>query len=251
MLKPAVDHGQQSVRLGACITSLHSAQSHRRPSDAAGLAGSVTDGPPGATARDLLLNLPAVGDLLQALVDRHATPPATRCSITVRYRGLAVCLLSSDAEAAAMTERQLGSGRGAVPEALAAGSTVLTTDAGEAGTVTTTMAVPLAVGAGTGGVFAAYGQLVGGFTAAEQVLIRQVADQAAGALQVLARMADTLDLAGAAVDALTDRSTIDTAVGLLMARHQLTGAQAWAELCRVAARDGVEVEAAARVIVAG
>jgi hypothetical protein len=216
------------------------------PSRRPGLADNVSDQPSepaGIDAvRNLVLSLPAVTDLLQDLVDRHAAPTAVGCAIAVRYGQRAQCLVSSDEQAGELASAELGGDGGPVAQALATAGTVL-------GVAGTRLAIPLRLNGSLTGVFAAYSEDAGGFTAADQDLFEHAADQAAGVLAALASIAGILEAAGDPAAMLADRGLIDTAVGVLMARDELAAAQAWAALARIAAVKGVDLDVAARHIV--
>lgn len=84
------------------------------------------------------------------------------------------------------------------------------------------LSVPMLVQERAVGALNLYGRTVGAITAADRRRAQQFADQAAGAVALAARLAESEDTARHLTTALRSRSTIDQAIGALMAQARIS-----------------------------
>jgi GAF domain-containing protein len=169
------------------------------------------------------------------------------CGITVRYDGHLVTVGSSDVRAEALDETQYRSGGGPCLQSLRTGEVVDSPDAGqeqrwpdyipaamEAG-MRCSLSLPLTGDSATFGAMNLYGfdrpHLFGD---AEQRRLGLFAAQAAGTLQLATRRVKDTTLLTQMEQALRSRTTIDQALGILMAQQRCTIDEAFALLRREA-----------------
>ncbi|MEU0094834.1 GAF and ANTAR domain-containing protein [Kribbella sp. NPDC006257] len=183
----------------------------------------------------LLLSGPGVEDLLaeQARVAAKVVEPPSSCGVTTRYDGQPRTLVASDPRAALIDERQYALGEGPCLESLEKGVAVSVTDQsretrwgryGDAALelgVKSSLSLPLTVDAQTIAAMNLYGyDRPGQFTEADRERAAAFADQAATTLAFAVRAVRQSQLSEQLEHALTSRSIIDQALGLLMGQQK-------------------------------
>jgi len=185
--------------------------------------------------QSLLLTAPRLeeflGDLARLAADT-VRPPAS-CGITTRYDGRPRTVASSDERAAIVDEEQYDSGGGPCIEALRTGTVVDIKDqqadrrwsryrerAVELG-VRCSLSLPLTVDDQTVGAMNLYGyERPRAFSGDERSRAETFAGQASTALALAVRHTEQTELTDQLTQALSSRSLIDQAIGILMAQQQ-------------------------------
>lgn len=183
----------------------------------------------------LLLSTSNVEDFL-AEVSRFAAvavvPPAS-VGVTTRYDGRAVTVATSDARAALVDEEQYGAGEGPCLESMRTGRFIevanqvrdtrwpVYRDQAVALGVRCSLSYPLPVQDRVVGAMNLYGfDQPNGFTGADRERAATFAVQAATALGLAVRFAKQAELADQLEQALTSRTVIDQAIGVLMGQQR-------------------------------
>jgi GAF domain-containing protein len=172
-----------------------------------------------------------------------AVQHAQACGVTVQpsphSRRLAA---TSDDFAARMDEAQYAVDDGPCLHCLREGESVLVEDIvsdgrwpvfsrrGAAVGAGTSLSVPMLVGGAPVGALNLYSRRVGGLDRADQERAHRFADQAAGAVALAARLAEQERREGHLQAALSSRSIIDQALGVVMARSGVNSQEAFAIL---------------------
>lgn len=89
------------------------------------------------------------------------------------------------------------------------------------------LSIPLSVGQHAVGALNVYARVPGGFSVADRARAQDLALHAAGAVALAARLAEHEERTRHLLTALTSRSAIDHAVGILMGRHRITSSAAF------------------------
>ncbi len=165
------------------------------------------------------------------------------CGITARYGAHMLTVASSDARAERLDETQYEGGAGPCLQALNTGKTVISADtatearwpaytASAAGDgLRCSMSLPLTASGVTFGAMNVYGfDHPNLFGETEQRQYRLFAAQAAGSLRLATRQAGDTKTLAQLEEALSSRTVIDQAIGVLVDRHQLSTDQAFALL---------------------
>jgi GAF domain-containing protein len=190
----------------------------------------------------LLLSTADVTDFLHqlAVLSTQVVAESLSCGITMRYDANMLTVASSDERAERLDETQYRNRSGPCLESLDTGELVLSPDcrneqrwpayiamAVREG-LRCSMSLPLAAVGTTFGAINVYGfdkpHLFGD---TEQRQLQLFAAQASGALQLATRQHKDAALLSQLEEALNSRTVIDQAIGILIARHQLTGAEAF------------------------
>jgi GAF domain-containing protein len=195
------------------------------------------------TLQSLLLNVEGVDTFLGELARLAAdvvVPPAS-CGVTVRRDGRPLTAASSDARAERVDQVQYGFGEGPCLHTLSSGEVVDVSDlerddrwpryrvrALEEG-VRSSLSLPLVVDGEPVGALNLYGFGVGVF-AEERQAAQAFAAQAAAALTLLLRQTRLTEDTAQLEQALASRTTIDQALGVLMAQQHCTADQAFSLL---------------------
>jgi GAF domain-containing protein len=206
----------------------------------------------GSDDGELLALLASGGDLksfLSDLVDLAArqVSSAEACGMTLSRDATGVTVASSGPLAERADERQYEVDAGPCLESMRTGTVVRVQDmatedrwtpyparAAELG-VRSSLSVPLVVEGRKSGALNLYATEPGVFTADDEATAARWAGQAAGALAVALRIADSDDRADHLLGGLDTRATIGKAVGLLMAQERCTADQAF-DLLRIASQ---------------
>jgi len=165
--------------------------------------------------------------------------PAASCGITARSNGHPVTVATSDPRAAQVDEVQYGENEGPCLETLNTGAVMdvpdLTAEARwpryrphalQQG-VRSSLSIPLTVGETTVGALNLYGFTERAFAAAARAHLETFAGQATTALALLMRNIEQEERSGQLERALTSRSTIDQAIGVLMEQQHCTAEAAF------------------------
>ncbi len=203
-------------------------------------------------ADDLLLELAPIAEHLRDILDVAAAELRASCAVMLRNDGRLRTAATSDTRAEAMSDWQFVHGAGpsleAMDDSVAVYSSPSTTSqwpgfarvAAEQ-RCSSSLSIPLLTEASTIGALTAYRDNALQFTPADQQVAQQFAEQAAGAVAYLLRIASGADLSAA----VAHQSVIDTAVGILMVRGGHDGEQALAALRADATARGVQLSQAA------
>jgi ANTAR domain/GAF domain len=199
-------------------------------------------------AGDLLLDFAPIVEHLGDLVQLAAVQLDASCALMLGSSAGGRTAAASDARAQAMSDWQLrnlsGPGPAAIDDSVAAyfiaGSHSQWPEYARYARkqrFTSSMSMPLSTRTVTVGSLTAYRDRPPRFSPAEQQLAQQFAEQIAGGVAYLLRIASGTDLSAA----VADRCAIDTAVGILMVREGHDEDQAMAALRADAASRGVSL----------
>jgi hypothetical protein len=206
--------------------------------DSPGLLGALNE------LVGLMLATPTVERLLDdlaRLAGKVIIPPAA-CGITLRRDHEPVTVASSEPLAALVDEEQYGQGDGPCLQSLRTGEAVIVSDtvtesrwgdyparALEHG-VRSSLSLPLVVNGDHRGALNLYATRRDAFGAPERARAEVFSGQAAAALTVVTRQAQQTQLTTQLREALSSRSVIDQAIGILMVQLRCDAGQAFAEL---------------------
>jgi len=162
------------------------------------------------------------------------------CGVTLRREGNFFTVASSDARAGHLDESQYQSNQGPCLQAVRTGQQVHSRDldleqrwpeytaVARRHGLRCSVSLPLAAAGSRFGAMNVYGfEVPNLFGEIERHQYQLFAAQAAGALRLATRQARDTALLVQLEEALNSRSVIDQAIGVLIARHQLTGTQAF------------------------
>lgn len=194
--------------------------------------------------QSLLLASPTLDAFLTdvARLAADVVRPRGSCGITVRRDGRPLTVAGSDVRAGQLDEVQYGAGEGPSLETLATGAVLhvpdLTADPrweryrphALAHGVRCSVSYPLDVDGRTVGALNLYGFAVDAFDADTRQHAETFAVQAAAALALVLRTIGLAEDGAQLEQALTSRSIIDQAIGILMAQQRCTADQAFALL---------------------
>jgi GAF domain-containing protein len=214
--------------------------------------------------QDLLLRTETLEDFLHELAVRAAHETHHRCGITVSPdHGAPFTAASSDALTQELDELQYADGAGPCLEALTAGVPVFVTDmafesrwgayprhAVELG-ARSSMSYPLINGDHAIGALNLYAFEPSAPGGAMQARAAQIAEHAAGALALALRIAEHGEVIENLRTALTSRSTIDQAIGILMAQQRCDAGVAFDLLRKASQGRNTKLRDVAALIVAG
>jgi len=199
--------------------------------------------PVGLQLQTLLLSTADVTSFLQQLAvlsTQVVTSEGLSCGITMRYDGNVTTVASSDDRAERLDETQYRNNGGPCLQAMDTGQQVVSQDyrtdprwppftarALREG-LRCSLSLPLTAGGTTFGAINVYEfDKPHFFGETEQRQYHLFAVQAAGALRLATRQHKDTVLLSQLEAALNSRSVIDQAIGILIGRHQLTGAEAF------------------------
>lgn len=213
--------------------------------------------------QELLLRTETLEDFLGELAARAARETDHRCAITVRgEHGRPYTVATSDELTRELDELQYADGDGPCLEALATGVPVFVTDmatehrwapypehAMEMG-ARSSMSYPLISGEGAIGALNLYAfeRLAPG--APMQAKAAHIAEHAAGAVAIALRIAEHSKAIDNLRTSLTSRSTIDQAIGILMAQQRCDARSAFALLRQASQGRNIKLREVAAAIVA-
>lgn len=196
-----------------------------------------------AALQSLLLDSPNLAGFLGGVARLAAgVVPSASCGITARRDGQPLTVASSDERAEQVDEVQYGAREGPCLDSLCTGAVIDVPDLASDGRwdsyrphalkhgVRSSLSLPLAVGNATVGALNLYGDVPHAFDAAARGHAETFAVQAAAALTlVLSRICQAEDTAHLE-QALTSRTVIDQALGILMAQQRCNADRAFALL---------------------
>ncbi len=191
--------------------------------------------------QSVVLATTGVTSLLEQMtrVAAAVTDRPMSCAITVRRDGLPLTIASSDALAGSLDESQYSQGEGPCLHALDTGETVLMADVANdvrwpryqrlarAQGLEASLSLPLGVDETTAGAMNIYSLQSGAFTADVQRRCDLFAAQAAGALQLGLGRIDASAVREQVEEALSSRTVIDQAIGVLVGQQRCTADEAF------------------------
>ena len=195
----------------------------------------------------LLLSTESFDELLRGVAELSArlVDGAATASITLAERGRVITVAAADGRATQLDEHQYVQGTGPCLEALHTASVVHVPDLGRehrwggfstvalSHGVTGALAVPLMARGGAVGVLNLYADAGAHFGERDQQLAETLAAHAAVALTAALRTYDQASLTDNLRIALSSRSVIDQAIGIVMGRERCSADQAFDVLRRV------------------
>jgi len=201
---------------------------------------------PSATAADvnelfaLLIGTRSVQDFLAELSVVTSSALGVSCGITMRRGTQPLTVASSDARARALDEVQYGLGQGPCLQTLDTGKIVSVPDMYEerrwdgypahalANGIGSSLSLPMSTGQGTGGALNLYASDARSFEhGADVARATAFAAQGSAVLGVALRQAEQSELTAQLREALTSRSTIDQAIGIIMGQQRCDATQAF------------------------
>lgn len=183
---------------------------------------------------ELLLSTESFEQYAQQVVDLAANRilPGASCGLTIRRDGRAMTAASSDELASRVDEAQYGVGQGPCLEAMDTATVILVSDLATeerwgdyrlhalAQGVRASLSLPIVTQNGSAGALNLYATAPGAFTMQDVERGSHFADQAAGALALAVRLAEQTSLTAHLQTAMTSRSVIDHAIGIIMAQNR-------------------------------
>jgi GAF domain-containing protein len=217
-----------------------------------------------AALQELLLGTDTLEDFLRGLALRAAHETRHRCGITVRSDdGKPFTAASSDEVTRKLDELQYAEGAGPCLEALATGVPVFVTDMAlesrwggyprhaVAVGARSSMSYPLISGDEALGALNLYAFAPSAPDAAMQARAAQIAEHAAGALALALRIVERGEVIENLQAALSSRSTIDQAIGILMAQQRCDSRAAFDLLRKASQGRNTKLREVAALVVAG
>jgi GAF domain-containing protein len=198
-----------------------------------------------ASAYGQLLNLltdsPDLNEFLDQMVALAArvVAPAAACGLTTRRDGQPFTVATSSGLAAQIDELQYGAGEGPCLQTLRTGEVIEVRDLvaetrwpryrphAVANGIASSLSLPLRVGGQTLGALNFYSHQADAFAGSAREQAEAFAAQCAAALTLTLRQADHARIQSQFGTALTSRSVIDQAIGILMGQQRCTAAQAF------------------------
>jgi GAF domain-containing protein len=228
----------------------------------------MTDGPrrddAAAELAALLLSTESFDELLRGVAELavRIVHGASTASITLAERGRVITVAAADTVAMQIDQHQYERGNGPCLEALRTASVVHVADLrqerrwGEFGTIMLShgvagaFAVPLMVQDGAAGVLNLYAGPGAGFDERDQELAHMLAALAAVALTAALRTYDQVSLTDNLRIALSSRSVIDQAIGIVMGRERCAADRAFDVLRKVSQQRNIKLREVATELVA-
>ena len=211
----------------------------------------------------LLLSTDALQDFMSELAVRAADKTAHSCGITVGGDRLAYTVAGSDDLALQLDELQYAGGTGPCLEALHTGVPVFVTDmaaeerwgpygarAADLGAASS-MSYPMTAAGTVFGALNLYSSAPGAPDADVQAEAANIADGAAGAVGLAVRLAQQAELTTNLQTALTSRSVIDQAIGVLMGQQRCSATDAFQLMVTVSQQRNEKVRHVAAGIIGG
>jgi len=211
-------------------------------------------------AEEVVLDLPAVEQLLSQAANAAAAGVGLSCGITYVARYGVITVASSDARANAVDEIQYGAGEGPCLEALRAGEMVRVDDLATEGRwggyrdlalqagVRSSVSFPLIVRGRPLGALNVYSTEVGPWPADQEAAAILASSQTTGLLHAVRGLAANLVRDPDAARGIQERHEFDVATGMLMAAHGYGAAQARTALVERAADRGISVALVAQLM---
>jgi len=211
----------------------------------------------------LLLSTESFDELLRGVAELavRVVDGAVTASITLADRGRVITVAAADAGAMQIDQHQYEQNSGPCLDALRSGSVVHVADVrreplgGELSTVmlshdvTGALAIPLMARDGAVGALNLYSGAGTGFDERDQRLARSLATHAAVALTAALRTYDQVSLTDNLRIALSSRSVIDQAIGIVMGRERCSADEAFDVLRKVSQQRNTKLRHVATEIV--
>jgi GAF domain-containing protein len=212
----------------------------------------------------LLLSTESFEDLVQGVAELavRAISSATTCGITLAQDGRVITVGSADALATQLDEQQYEHHTGPCLEALKTGEVVEAVDLAEEARwgvypaiamshgIRSVLSTPLIVNRQSVGVLNLYARDAHAFHDLDHTLAQLLAGQATIAVTAALRHYDELTLSDHLRAALSSRSVIDQAIGILMAQQRCDAEQAFALLRAVSQQRNIKLREVAANLVA-
>ena len=213
---------------------------------------------------ELLLATSSLEQYTQDMVDLAASRvvPGASCGMTVRMDGRPVTVAHSDDIAAQLDELQYGAGEGPCLESMTTDEIVIVSDLTQeqrwggyrlhalAHGVRASLSLPISSGGnGAMGALNFYAIVPNAFTGEHAVIGAHFADQAAGALRLAARLADQTVLTTQLQEAMSSRTVIDQAIGIVMGQNHCDANAAFDVLRRASQNRNVKLRQVAADLV--
>ena len=212
---------------------------------------------------ELLLATSSLVQYTQDVVDLAASRvvPGASCGMNVRMDGRPVTVAHSDAFAAQLDELQYGAGEGPCLESMTTGEIVIVDDLTQEGRwggyrlhalahgVRASLSLPITSGNGAIGALNFYSTAPNAFTGEHAVIGAHFADQAAGALRLAARLADQTILTAQLQEAMSSRTVIDQAIGIVMGQNHCNADAAFDVLRRASQNRNIKLRQVAADLV--
>ena len=200
--------------------------------------------------QSLLLNTDTVQEFLDELarLTVQELPEGSSCGVTVRQHGWPLTLASSDALTRQIDQLQYEHGEGPCLDALSSGVLNYVVDTAteqrwpsfcrdaHAQGVRSCLSLPLDSPTGVLGAYNLYSTHLDGFAENMWPQLEGLAGTAAGALAIAVKLADQTQLSDDLRHALTSRSVIDQAIGIMMAQQRCDASGAF-DLLRQASQN--------------
>jgi GAF domain-containing protein len=213
--------------------------------------------------QNLLIASSAIEDFLRelAVLAAGVIPPSAACGITLRRDNQLITAAASSELASQVDELQYGRGDGPCLQALRTGKVVMVPDLAVddrwgdyrlhaiAHGVAASLSIPLSVGETTVGALNLYSTLRHNFSESEVVRVTAFAGQASGAISLVLRQANQVELEGQLREALSSRTVIDQALGLVMGERRCTAREAFAVLREASQNRNVKLQIVAAELI--
>lgn len=227
----------------------------------------MTEGPDrddtAAELAALLLSTESFDDLLRGVAELavQLVDGASTASITLAERDHVITVATADPRAIQIDQLQYEQGAGPCLDALRTASVVHVADVRRGQRwggldavmlghgMRSALAVPLVVRDGAVGVLNLYASAPGGFDERDQQLARALAAHAAVALTAALRTYDQVSLTDNLRIALSSRSVIDQAIGIVMGRERCSADQAFDVLRKVSQQRNTKLRHVASEVV--
>lgn len=211
----------------------------------------------------LLLSTESFDDLLRGVAELavRIVAGAASASVTLTERGRLITVAAADTVALQIDRHQYETETGPCVDALRSGTVVYAPDLrderrwGELNTIMLShgvlgvLSVPLTVRNGAVGVLNLFTRVDHGFNERDQELARALAAHAAVAVTAAMRTYDDVSLSDHLRAALSSRSVIDQAIGIVMAREQCSAERAFDVLRNVSQQRNVKLRQVASELV--
>ncbi|MCA1695937.1 MAG: GAF and ANTAR domain-containing protein [Actinobacteria bacterium] len=211
----------------------------------------------------LLLSTASFTELVQEVGELtvRTVAPAVTCGITLAEQGRVFTVAAADELASQLDEQQYEIGDGPCLQALRSGEVVDATDLGAESRwgdyptiamghgILAVYSVPLIVNGKPVGVLNVYARAPKAFGVVDRQLLQLLAGQAAIAVTAALRHYDEVTLSDHLRIALSSRSVIDQAIGIVMAQQRGTPKQAFAALRTISQRRNIKLRIVAAELV--
>lgn len=203
----------------------------------------------------LLLSTESFEDLVQGVAELSVriVEPAATCGITLAQDDRVFTVASADALACQLDEQQYEHGMGPCLQALTSGEVVEAVDLGVEGRweayptiamahgILAILSIPLIVDGKPVGVLNLYARTPRAFSAVDRQLAELLAGQAAIAVTAALRHYDEVTLSNNLRIALSSRSVIDQAMGIVMAQRRCDPEEAFGTLRTISQRRNIKL----------